>query len=146
MPTNINFPDLERFTEILDELANELPEEFYRELNGGVVIIEYPKPHPKANDGRLFVLGEYIVSHDMGRYIAIYYGSFERLFPDYSEAQLTDELRRTLRHEFRHHLETLAGERTLAIEDEERLKRYMSSQREVFKIKRRYKYFGDENN
>jgi len=133
------FPDIDEFSEILDSLANELPEVFYEKLNGGVIVLERAKPHPKANDGRLYVLGEYIRSYEMGRYVAIYYGSFEKLFSGYSRSKLTDELRKTLRHEFRHHLEALSGEKDLEIEDEIKLARYLSSSREVFRIKERYR-------
>jgi len=134
----VKFPDIDKFTEILDGLCEELPEVFFERLNGGVNVIENAKQHPKAVDGRLYILGEYIRSREMGRYIAIYYGSFEKLFGDYSIKKLTDELRKTLRHEFRHHLEALAGEKDLEIEDDRRLERYLSSSREVFRIKERY--------
>ena len=43
----------------------------------------------------------------MGNYIKIYYGSFERLFGHLSDEDMEKELRKTLRHEFRHHLEGL---------------------------------------
>jgi len=139
------FPDIDEFTEILNELAEELPEAFYEQLNGGVNIIETSKKHPKAVDGRLYVLGEYIRSREMGRYIAIYYGSFEKLFGDVSRKKLKDEMRKTLRHEFRHHLEGLAGEKTLEYEDERRLERYLSSSREVFRIKERYTIYPSDD-
>jgi len=132
------FPDIDSFSEILDELACELPDVFYEKLNGGVTVIDRVKQHPKAIDGGLYILGEYITSRDMGRYIAIYYGSFEKLFGKCGVEKLREELRKTLRHEFRHHLEALGGEKTLEYEDEEKLNRYFSSSREVFKIKKRY--------
>ena len=128
---------LDAFSDMLDELASELPAAFYEKLNGGVVVSEAAKPHPKAKNKDLFVLGEYYNDYQMGRYIVMYYGSFMRLYPHASAAELKDEMRKTLRHEFRHHMESLAGERDLEIEDEEKLRRYLSNEREVFRVRRR---------
>lgn len=64
-----------------------------------------------------YTLGEYI--HDeMGRYIIIYYGSFIALYKNLPPEKFREELRDTLVHEFTHHIESLAGERSLEIEDE----------------------------
>jgi predicted Zn-dependent protease with MMP-like domain len=117
---------IERFGDILDELAQELPGEFYDELNLGVCLEPSPKLHPQARGNDLYILGEYSCS-SMGRGVVIYYGSFERLFGELSEDGLKDEIRKTLRHEFRHHMEGRAGERGLEIEDENNLKGYLNS-------------------
>ena len=63
----------------------------------------------------------------MGRYIAIYYGSFLRVFPGASREKIRRELRKTLRHEFRHHVESLCGENGLEVEDEVFLQNYLRS-------------------
>lgn len=115
---------IERFGDILSDLADELPEEFYDELNLGVRIDAAAKPHPQGRGGDLFILGEYSVS-SMGHGIVIYYGSFARLFADLDEPELTEEMRKTLRHEFRHHVEGRAGERGLEKEDERFLNKYL---------------------
>lgn len=115
---------IEEVQDILDELAEELPQEFYRELNGGILLLPERKVSPDALAEDLFVMGEYRRSPSMGRYIVIYYGSFMEIFAQSSPAKWKDELRKTLRHEFTHHLEHLAGERSLEVEDEERLARY----------------------
>jgi hypothetical protein len=119
-------PDREEFDRVLDELAHEIPEELYRDLNGGIVVIDGSKldPHARAND--LYIMGEYIVSREMGRYIAIYYGSFARLYPNRSAEELRGVLRKTLRHEFRHHIESLAGEYALEEDDMRRLDEYLT--------------------
>lgn len=110
---------------ILNELAEELPQEFYNELNGGIVLLPEMKrsPHAKADD--LFILGEYRVSSTMGRYIVIFYGSYTRIYGRLDKVQLKIKLRETLRHEFRHHLESLSGEKGLEIEDAEYLRKYL---------------------
>ena len=115
--------------ELLDKLAEELPPEFFHELNGGIILLPQVELHPEGRANDLYVLGRYFKSPDMGRYIAIYYGSFERLFSHLSGQALTAELRKTLRHEFRHHMESLSGEHGLEIEDEEFMRRYRESGR-----------------
>lgn len=115
---------IERFGDILDELADELPAEFFDELNLGVRVDPPAKMHPQSKNGDLFILGEYSRSN-MGRGIDIYYGSFARLYGGLGEDELKIKMRETLRHEFRHHIEWRAGERGLEIEDEKRLKKYL---------------------
>ncbi|MDR0571146.1 MAG: metallopeptidase family protein [Clostridiales Family XIII bacterium] len=116
--------DIDEVQDILDDLAYELPEEFYKELNGGILLLPERKISNEAINDDLFVLGEYHNSYSMGRYIVIYYGSYEALYGHLPREALKDELRKTLRHEFTHHMESLAGEKDLEIEDERRLARY----------------------
>lgn len=110
---------------ILDELAEELPKEFYKELNGGILLLPEAKISPYAKGDDLYILGEYRVSHSMGRLISIYYGSFEKLYGHASKEELTARLRHTLRHEFTHHLESLAGEKGLEIKDAQFINKYL---------------------
>ncbi len=110
---------------MLDDIAAEFPKEFFERLNGGIILLPQAKPHPQSRGNDLFVMGEYYSKGNLGSYIAIYYGSFMRIYSRLAEQQLKAQLRQTLRHEFRHHLETLAGERGLEIEDEEYLARYL---------------------
>lgn len=116
---------IDEMENMLDELAAELPEEFYSELNGGIILLPQAKLHPENKGGDLFTLGEYYKGGAMGRYIAVYYGSFLRVYGHVPVEQLKAELRKTLRHEFRHHLESLSGERGLEIEDEQYIARYL---------------------
>ena len=81
-------------------------------------------------------MGEYIVSQ-AGRMIKIYYGSFERMYSWMDEEQLTEELREVLRHEFTHHIESLAGERGLEIKDEIQLQEYYESKNRTASRRRR---------
>jgi len=114
---------------MLDEIAYEIPKEFYRELNGSIVLLPEVKPHPESqNGGSLFIMGEYHNDRKgyggLGRYIIIYYGSFMQLYGGSSEKRLREELKKVLIHEFTHHLESLAGERDLEIKDAIDLERY----------------------
>jgi hypothetical protein len=54
-----------------------------------------------------------ITAGELGRYIAIYYGSFLRVYGHLGREELKDELKKTLKHEFLHHLEAMAGARDL---------------------------------
>ena len=119
--------NIQRVGDILDMLAEELPEEFYRDLNGGILLVPEAKQSPHGPD--LLILGEYVVSSSMGRMIKIYYGSFQQMFSGLNEEQLTEQLREVLRHEFTHHIESLAGERGLEIKDEEQIRDYLESKR-----------------
>ena len=110
---------------LLDRLAEELPTLFFQELNGGILLDPAEKRHPAAPE--LFIMGEYHTHYALGRYIVIYYGSFARLYGHASPEHWEREMRRTLRHEFTHHIESLAGERGLERKDEEQMDRYWAS-------------------
>lgn len=108
---------------MLDEICEELPPEFYRYLNGGISLLPGEKRNPVGPG--LYVLGDYNRGGAMGRYINIYYGSFMRVFGYMDEAQLREQLREVLLHEFTHHLESLAGERGLEVKDRLFLEEYL---------------------
>lgn len=110
--------------EMLDELASELPQGFYSELNGGISLLPEIKLHPERRADDLYIMGEYVRDRHMGRYIVIYFGSFEALYGNLPKDAFKSNLRRTLRHEFTHHLESLAGERGLEVKDAEDMERY----------------------
>ena len=111
---------------MLDEIAAELPQEFYKYLNGGVNLIEGFKLHPESNAAQsLYIVGEYHYEPmGLGRYITIYYGSFVRLYGYSQPSRQKEELRKVLIHEFTHHLESLAGERGLEIKDAQQMAKY----------------------
>ena len=96
---------IDRFEEILGELAEELPAEFYTGLNGGILIEDRHPLHPADRNGDLYIMGEYRNDPSTGRCIVLYYGSFRRVFRHLDEDELRTEMRRVLRHEFRHHVE-----------------------------------------
>ncbi|MEG0598056.1 MAG: metallopeptidase family protein [Oscillospiraceae bacterium] len=107
--------------DLLDQIAEEFPPEFYRELNGGIALLPEEKEDPE-NPG-LCIMGEYCTD-ELGRYIRIYYGSFQSVCGDLDDDDLYEELYTTLSHEFTHHLEALAGERGLELKDEEFMREY----------------------
>lgn len=130
--TLISIDDMQK---LMDDMTEELPPEFFDELNGGVLLLpdtildEHSSP-----DDPLYIMGEYHRGGEMGRYIAIYYGSFAAVFEglsgEYLVSELQDELRTTIRHEFRHHLESLAGADDLEREDEAHIDSYLRNARD----------------
>ena len=117
--------------ELLDEMAEEFPQEFYQDLNGGVCLLPEAKPDPDFPEGEMYILGEYC--NDMlGRYINLYYGSFAALAEQegWTEEDWEEELWETFAHEFTHHVEGLAGERGLEIKDEAFLEEYRAQREE----------------
>ena len=113
--------------DLLDEMAEEFPEEFYQDLNGGISLLPETVEDPAGED--LYIMGEYC-NDMMGRYINLYYGSFAALAQqeNWTEEDWEDELYTTLAHEFTHHVEGLAGERGLEIKDERELEQYRREQ------------------
>jgi len=115
---------IEDINEMLDDIAAELPDEIFRDLNGGVSLLPDTKISSSDPDGGLYTLGEYR-RDQMGRYIVLYYGSICAVHGRVSHKRMREKLRDVLTHELTHHLESLAGERDLEIEDEIELDRYL---------------------
>ena len=115
---------LEEAEIMLDEIAEELPPEFYRQLNGGILLLPQVKLHPENRANDLYILGEYHYDYVMGRYIVIYYGSFEQVHGHLPNEEFKEKLRHTLVHEFTHHIESLAGDKSLEIKDNKKMNNY----------------------
>ncbi len=120
---------MDEYKRILAELLDELPEAFFRELSGGVIVSEARMVPDYARGEDLFILGQY-QTHSGMRQIVMFKGSFDRLYPDADGAEARELLRGVLRHEFRHHLEALGGVRnssSLKAADERRKQAYLAS-------------------
>ncbi len=118
---------LAEYKQIVSELLDELPEEFFRELSGGVVVSEACEipDYAKVND--LYTLGHYKIYCGV-RQIVLYKGSFDRVYPNADADEAKKRLRGIIRHEFRHHLEFLAGihnSDSLEAEDERKKRDYI---------------------
>ena len=119
--------DIDRFFELLTEVCDELPDEFFKELHQGVILSEDLKVSPHAKNNDLFIMGEYRRAY-YGNQVTIYYGSFERMFPNADEDEIKERLREVVRHEFRHHMENLSGmygADSLEREDQKQLRQYL---------------------
>ena len=116
------------YRKTISELLDELPEEFFRELSGGVIVSEMPAVPDYARGNDLYILGQYQVYSGV-RQIVMFKGSFDRVHPKADTDEARRILRGVLRHEFRHHLEFLGGvhnSSSLAAEDERRKQEYLS--------------------
>ena len=98
----------EEYKAIVSELMDELPEAFFRDLTGGVILSEALVIPDYARDDDLYTLGQYQVYFGV-RQIVMFKGSFDRLYPNAGASEARGILRRVLRHEFRHHIEFLGG-------------------------------------
>jgi predicted Zn-dependent protease with MMP-like domain len=99
------FVSLDEFREMVSETLDELPKEFFRDLSGGVVVEER---EGRSQYKGMTTLGQYSVGR-LGRQVTIYYGSFRKLYGYMDRDELLARIRKTVRHEFRHHMEFLAG-------------------------------------
>jgi len=120
---------IEEINEMLNDIAAELPEGIFHELNGGVSLLPDIRRSSADPGGGLYTLGEYR-RDQMGRYILIYYGSIRAVHGAATEEQMRKHLRDLLIHELTHHIESLAGERDLEIEDEDYLEDYFRKKRD----------------
>ena len=121
----------EEYRQIVSELLDELPEEFFQKLSGGVVVSEAAELPAYARGDDLYTMGKYVISSGI-RQIVMYKGSFDRVFPQADAAEAKERLRAVLRHEFRHHVEFLGGVRnssSLEAQDERMKQAYLARHR-----------------
>ncbi len=104
--------DIDRFTDMAGAIVDDIPEKFCRDLNGGFNVVEAAK-----KDGEYLIMGEYITDDIMGSTIMIYYGSFVELLGGADAGIWEKELRETILHELRHHVEIMAGVDYLTAEE-----------------------------
>lgn len=109
---------------MLDEIADSMPYELYRDLNGGISLFPQSKVHPKALHNDLFILGEYI-RNSLGNAIVFYYGSINRVYGTLDKEEYRNKLVEILHHEVRHHNEYLAGCDDLGIYDKNQIDDYL---------------------
>ena len=115
---------IDEINEMLDDIALELPDGIFDDLNGGVSLLPETKRSNADPGGGLYTLGEYR-RDQMGRYIVIYYGSVCAVHGRGTRDEMYASLKKLLAHELTHHLESLAGDRDLEIEDEIELDNYL---------------------
>ncbi len=112
----------------LNEVAKEIPDDIYTNLNGGIVLLPDIRVSPESTRGDLYTLGTYFYEpHGLGRYIAIYYGSFVQVCAGRSVQGQKQALKEVLFHELTHHLESMAGVRDLEVKDEQFIAQYRRS-------------------
>ncbi|HHZ06567.1 MAG TPA: metallopeptidase family protein [Clostridiales bacterium] len=117
---------MDETNDILDEIADAMPTDLYRELSGGIILLPQAKIHPQAVANDLYILGEYCRS-SIGSCIKLYYGSFHKLYDYLPYEQYREQLRKVLAHELRHHNETLAGCEDLLVYDHNQISTYLQT-------------------
>ena len=121
----------EEFEAAVGEVSLEIPDELFDKLNGGIAVKPEAKLHAMSQPRRpLYIAGEYSRSQTMWL-ILVYYGSFVRLYGRLSDDEVRQKISGVLRHELRHHWESLSGERGLEIEDEENIYAYLAEAEEL---------------
>ena len=93
---------------MLDEIADSMPYELYRDLNGGISLLPQSKVPPKALHAIVF-----------------YYGSINRVYGTLDKEEYRKKLVEILHHEVRHHNEYLAGCDDLGIYDKNQIEDYL---------------------
>ena len=119
---------IEEYKNIVSELMDELPKEFFDKLTGGIIVSEAMVIPDYARGNDLYTLGQYQVYSGL-RQITLFKGSFDRTYPLADADEARGILRGVLRHEFRHHLESLGGvhnSSSLEAEDERKKQEYLS--------------------
>ena len=111
--------------DILDRLVEDYPPQLLDSLNGGILLLEDEVADPEAGED-VYIMGEYCWD-EMGQYINLYYGSFVAVLAEEDEDVWEEELRITLRHELTHHVEGMAGERSLEYKDSRQLEELRES-------------------
>ena len=90
---------LEEYKKIISELMDELPEEFFQKLSGGVILSEAAVMPDYAQGNDLYTMGEYQIYSGI-RQIVMFKGSFDRAYPLADAVRARELLRGILRHEF----------------------------------------------
>ena len=113
----------EEAQDALDELIDELPPEIFKGLNGGAVIV----PDIMHDSNGLLILGRYhFQPRGLGRYVTIHYGSIFAAHGHLSAELFREKIKDVLHHELTHHLEHLAGDRSLEIKDAQDVSRMLA--------------------
>lgn len=120
----------DEFRRCLEEMVDEIPEEFLRGLQG---IHALPEECPEPDFEDVWRLGEYLdpgpedflgAGEGLGRQVVLYHGSFARVADGDPDFDWEEEIWETLTHEVRHHVESLAGDASLVAEDEARAREF----------------------
>ena len=113
----------DEFSRVAQEVFQGIPE-VYREGIEGVTTMEAVETHPELPD--VVTLGECLTQayhsdwqgpETTRSQVVLYYGSFRQIAEDDPDFDWAGELRETLTHELKHHLESLADEDALEAMD-----------------------------
>ena len=113
----------EETQEALNHQIDALPPGIFKGLNCGVALL----PDTVYDTNGLLILGQYHVEpHGLGRYVTIHYGSLWAAYGYLEPEEFTKKLKDVLHHELTHHLEHLAGDRSLEKQDAQDVRRMLN--------------------
>lgn len=99
----------------------EIPPILLKDLNLGIQVS--PKLQEDDEEKDYYIMGEYI-ENELGNQVVLYYGSFFYFLDGETLSTWKQEIMDTIKHELIHHIESMAGQEDLALqEDKEVLKR-----------------------
>ena len=113
----------------LTELINKLPPGIFEGLNCGVVLL----PDSLYDENGLIILGQYHVEpRGLGRYVTIQYGSLMAMYGHYGPEAFVKKLEDVLHHELTHHLESLAGDKSLEHQDKKDVRTILARRNQFY--------------
>lgn len=93
---------------MLDLIVDEIPDQLLQGLDG-VFLVDGEKHNEKIPSENYYVMGQFHHGEGTRPVIDLYYGSIIAVHGNLETRDLMTELRKIVRHELRHHMETLAG-------------------------------------
>lgn len=96
-------------------IEKEIPSILLKDLNMGIYVS--PKFQEDDDEEDYYIMGEYI-QDELGNQVVLYYGSFKYFLEDAQLSQWQKEIMDTIKHELTHHIEAMAGQEDLAIQEE----------------------------
>jgi len=119
----LTYEDLQ---EALTQIIDALPPYIFKDLNFGVTLL----PDTTYDANGLLILGQYHVQpRGLGRYVTIHYGSMITAYGHLCASAFQEKVKNTLHHELTHHLESLAGDRSLEIKDAQDIRKMLNNRK-----------------
>lgn len=100
---------------VINVSEKEIPTILLSDLNLGI----YVSPKKQVDDAEkdYYIMGEYI-QNELGNQVVLYYGSFAYLLEDEPLNIWHKEIMDTIKHELIHHVEAMAGQEDLALQED----------------------------
>ncbi|PKM49394.1 MAG: hypothetical protein CVV02_16145 [Firmicutes bacterium HGW-Firmicutes-7] len=108
-----------KINEFIDYVVNvsekEIPPILLKDLNMGIHVS--PNKQQDEEEKDYYIMGEYI-EDEMGNQIVLYFGSFRYFLENKSLKTWQKEIIDTIKHELLHHIEAMAGQEDLALQED----------------------------
>lgn len=108
--------ELQEFAAYVDDISNnEIPAILLKDLNLGIQVS--PNNQLDDDEKNYYIMGQYI-RNELGNQVILYYGSFKYFFKNKSIDKWKREIMATIKHELIHHVEAMAGQEDLALQED----------------------------